>query len=187
MSDIKPSITDAIVEPTVIPPAPTYTKEEVDSAAANARREAESKLSESQKRLDALEAKEKERLELEMTELEKALAEVEEFKSKLEASELSASDSKEKLDAIDAKESEKVEEASKDLTDNQKKIVEALPLYDKMTAIAEFKDVKPPGITGGGKGSGIPGVKSLAEITELKKTNPKLAAEEYKKLRAAQH
>lgn len=108
--------------------------------------------------LATLQAEIEERKKAEMSELEKAQAELSEWKAKASEYEKSVKQFKTEQEARDAKETEKVEAAMSELTDTQKGIVNALPLYDRMSAIDEFKQVnKPGGMQGAGKGNGSPG------------------------------
>jgi len=183
-------MSDQIVKPDAIGTTPdtppvVYTKEHIDSAAAAARREAEAKLQEAQTRLSALEAKEAERKQAQMTELEKLQAERDEFRTKFEATTAENEKFKTDQEARDKKETEKITAAVEGLTESQKAIIEALPLYSRMDAVSEFKQIKAPGMSGGGKGNGVPGIMSIEAITELRRTDPILAMKEYEKRRKA--
>lgn len=122
-------------EPTPTPNAVSFTKDQVDSAAAAARREAEAKFKEVNDRLITFEAKEKERAELEMTDLEKAnstiatkdeeIADLNSYKDKWTLHE-------ESLKAI-------IEEEIKDFSDDDKSLVTSLPLDKQMMMVGKLK------------------------------------------------
>lgn len=172
--------------PAPSPAAIIYTKEMQDTAAAHARKESEGKLKVSEDRLAVLEAQEEERKTAEMSELEKVQSERDTYKTDLETEQATSKTHKDKLDAIDLLETEKVEKALDGLTDPQKDIVNSIDLHKRMGAIAEFKLIKPGGITGGGKTNGAPnGLLTTEEIFGLRATDPIKAGLEYKKRKDA--
>ena len=141
-------------------PTPQFTKADVDSAAAAARREATAKLQEAQERLTALEAEKKEREEAELTELEKLKKQIGEYDEKFKAVANERDTFKTKIEAINEQTATKAEKESEGLTDEQKAIIEALPLEKKLDAITQFKKVTAPaGEWGKGAPAGSPDFK----------------------------
>jgi len=147
-------------------PVPQYSKADIDAAAAAARRESEAKLAENQKRLDALEAKEKERVEAEMSEIEKLQAKIGEYETQFKSAVEERDDYKSKIDAINDRLKEKVEKEVEGLTDDQKSIIDALPLERRLDAISQFKAVDPKS-GNWGKGN-ITGAMSYEKVEEIK-------------------
>ena len=123
-------------EPTPKPVAvDSFTKEQVDKAAANARREAESKLTEAQERLAAFEAKEKERLDAELSEIDKVKKQHEETLAQLE---IHKKDSEWRT-AWELKEAEAIEKDMEELDDDTKELIVSLPLEKRRAAVSKFK------------------------------------------------
>lgn len=145
-------------------PSVVLTQADVDRAAAGARKEAEAKLKESNERLIALEAKEKERADAELTEVERlknSLTEKEEQITGLTSENTGYKEAEEKRKTALA---EKVEEEMKDLTDEQKASVELMPLDGQLGLIAQFKKEKPQS---GEWGKGTSGVNGSLEAVKL--------------------
>ena len=144
-------------EPTPTPQVKQYTEDEIialkNSSAAQGRKDAEAKLKDANDRLIALEAKEKEREENELSEIELLKKKQQENDDKL--TDLTAQNTKYK-EADEAREKqilEKVEKEMEELTEEQKASVDAMPLIGKLDLIAQFKTqtVKPGDWAKGGK------------------------------------
>lgn len=103
------------------------------------------------KQLESLQAKQKEREEAELSEVEKAVAKAKSLESKLAEVNAEAEKYKSQVSEWELEQSAAVEEAMKDLTDEQKEIVNELPLSRRMKAVNTFKASKPsPGSWGKG-------------------------------------
>ena len=156
--------TDVNVPTPPAPQAKTYTEEEKNSAAAAARKDAEAKSKDLQSRLDALEAEKKEREEAELTELDKIKKQYEEVVTERDTHKVDTEWRKE----WETKEAMAIEESMEGLTDNQKSIVNGLPLVQRRSAITEFKGLVQTGNPDSSKGIiSVPGVPTLAEVVEI--------------------
>lgn len=159
---------DANGTPSVQPPA-TYTKAELDSAAAGARKEAEAKLKEASERLTALEAKEKERIEAEMTEIEKLKKQIGDYEESNTSITTERDSLKAAIDKINEQMAEKVEKEMEGLSDEQKKVIQALPLEMQLDGISQFKQIDPkPGEWGKSERTTIKENLTAAEAFEIR-------------------
>ena len=136
---------------------------------------------ETKAQLETLRAKEEERRTEAMSELEKAQAERDSFKTKFEEVSLTAEGLQTKQDERDEAEKIKIETSLEGLDDIQKNLINQLPLYSRMGAIEQFKPTKPNGTGGNGKGARTDGVLSIEEISKIE--DPKLQREAYGKYR----
>lgn len=149
-------MSEPIVNPDVngIPPvtAPVnYSKADLDSAAASARRDADAKYKEANDRLVAFEAKEKERLDAELTEVELLKKQIGEYDENLKAISTEKDGYKAKIEEAEKQMAEKVEKEKEGLTDKQKTLVDDLPLSKRLDGITQFKQSTPkPGDWGKG-------------------------------------
>ncbi len=140
----------------------TFSQDDVNNIVAKATKGLKADFATMQSSLEAITAerdkfvtKNKEREESEMTELDKVKTERDEFKSKFETTITEVDKFKADQKERDEAEEKKVEKQMEGLTDSQKSIVEALDLYKRLDAIAEFKQIKSSsGMQGGGHGNG---------------------------------
>lgn len=136
------------------------------NAARRREQEAADKLAETTKRLETLEAQQKER---EDTELKKK-EEWQELALKHESELNDLKPYREKWEAWEKQEAEKVESEMEGLSDTQKEIVSGLSLETRMKAISEFKgsaNTSKPGIIAV-KGGKIDGLLSMDEIWKMR-------------------
>lgn len=154
-----------VIEPT--PPAPqakTFTEDEKNSAAAAARKDAEAKLKVSEDRLVVLETEKKEREEAELSENEKLNKELGEVKDDRDFHKINTAWREE----WEKGEATAIEIEMKDLTENQKAVINNTPLAQKRLAIQEFKVSISTGNPDGSKGiTSVEGVPTLAEVEEI--------------------
>ena len=170
MSEVTPAPTAASVEtPAETQPAQKVeTPEDLQNSLSAARRretEASKKLEETTARLQALEAKEKEREEAELSEIDKARKALEDANKTI--ADLEAH--KQWRTEWETKEAEAITAEMDGLTDSQKGIVEALPLDQRRVAITEFKGAKPSKGGSFGMKTGKDGTLSVGQITEMAK------------------
>lgn len=169
-------------EPTPAPPVAKYTEEERNAAAAAARREAEAKLAETNKRLAELEAEKKEREEAELTELELTKKTIEELNAQVEQ----LTPFKETVEKQVADTKERVEKKllESDLDDDEKQLVLDSPVQNQLALIDKLvtaKTVTPPATPG--KIIGGVGDPKKDEILAMPDGPAKIAA--WKKFRMA--
>jgi len=169
------------------PQTPELSSEELQNSLHAARRreqEAADKLTETTKRLETLEAQQKERKETELKDQEKwqELA----LKQESELSELKPY--REKWEAWEKQEAEKVESEMEGLSDIQKEIVSGLSLETRMKAISEFKgsaNTSKPGITAV-KGGKVDGLLPIDEIWKMRNEGNKEWLAHYEKHKSKQ-
>lgn len=159
-----PVIPDVIEKPPIQPTVKTFTQAEVDSAAAGARKEAEAKFKVADERLAVLEAQEKEREEAEMSETEKLKSQLLDKDKEIESHKINSN----WRTQWETKEAESIEKEMEDLTDNQKIIVNGLPLESRRLAVAEFKASSIEPSPSARKGGNIDGVPTLEECRALR-------------------
>ncbi len=121
----------------------TYSKADVDSAAASARRDADAKFKEVNERLIAFEAKEKERLDAELTEVELLKKQIGEHGENLKAISTERDGYKTQIEEAEKQMAEKVEKEKEGLTDKQKTLIDDLPLSKRLDGITQFKQSTP--------------------------------------------
>lgn len=169
-------------------PKPTETPlsaEQLQNSLNAARRreqEATDKLKEATERLNALEAKQKEREETELKEKE----EWQKLAEKHEARVKELEPFKEKFEAWELAEAAEIEKQLEGLSDNQKTLVNALPLSERRKAIAEFKNVssspsrnRPPNQGGPGGGESL----TIEDVTKMRNEGNPEWVKAYQKLR----
>ena len=163
-------------EPPETPPvAKTYSVEDVNRAAANARKEAEAKLKDSTDRLTILEAEQTKRDELELSEIDK-LKKVNDEQT-LEVDRLKAFETKDTERTAKLTESfdKKLEES--ELTDEDKELFDGLPIDKKLSLLAKLTATPTTPIIPGSTGS-YPGTTNPTKEKILAmKSGPEKSAE----------
>lgn len=160
--------------------AKVYEESEVNSRVAAARRDAEAKLKETLKRLEALEAEKQEREEAELSELDKLKKQLSEKDNAI--NELTGF--KDKWNTYELELADKVDKELSGLTDEQKELVEAVPLSKRLNLISQFKastKQQPPQGYSPGTINGY----TVESLMELQKKDPKKFAEVYPQWKAA--
>jgi|GEM_PF-1941587 len=155
-------------EITPVTPPVNYTKEQLDSAAAAARREADTKSKELQTRLDALEAQEEERKNADLSEVDRLKKQNDELTQSSTEKDNLIKGFNDKEETRKAALLKKVEIEMKDLDEGHKALIDQMPLDGKLDLIAQLKQQKAgPGEWGKGP-SGDSGTLDEQERKELK-------------------
>jgi len=162
-----PAIPGANGENPPVQPPVTTPQVDVDKIAAAARREAEGKLKEVTDRLAAFEAKEKERADAELTETERLKKELAEKDTKLGDYESKVKTYEEQEEARKQELLAKVDKELEGLSEEQKALVEKMPLDGKLILIAQLKTVTPAPV-GGVHSGALPPSGYAAEIKACK-------------------